>query len=139
MKSKLPDTQNAVLELVARAHGLPHVCEGVRLRAANALRDAGLLEQKGPGFVLTAAGEAHAREAGWLTGAPPAAPVKEATTFDVLNYQLKEQRGRTLRTAELLLDEVTHLVDALRKGAIPTSTINPNTVAFLVADHAKLV
>lgn len=139
MKSKLTQAQNTVLEEVARAQGLPRAFAGPQLRAANIVRDAGLIERKGRGFVLTAAGEAHVREAGWLKPAPPTAPVREASVLDVLNYQLKEQRGRTLRTAELLLEEVTHLVAALRTGAIPTSTINPTTVNFLTGDHAKLV
>lgn len=141
MKTKLTETQKVVLEMIARAEGLPHVCiGGAQLRSVNALRDAGLVEQRGPGFVLTAAGEVHAREAGWLAPAPPPAPVQEgASAVETLTFLLREQRGRTLRTAELLLDEVTHLVAALRTGAIPTSAINPNTVNFLTGDHAKLV
>lgn len=71
--------------------------------------------------------------------ATPSAAAADISTETVLRYQIKEQQGRTLRTAEQLLGELEAIVKGLRKGSVPTNTVNASTVAFLIADHAKLV
>lgn len=137
----LTPAQETVLEVVARAKGRPRSFDGPQLRVANGLVEKRLLARtsRSNGCTLTDAGVNYAQSRGWLEPPAPPPAQEEASAVETLTFLLEGQRGRTLRTAELLLDEVTRLVAALRAGAIPTSAINPNTVSFLVADHSKLV
>jgi hypothetical protein len=70
--------------------------------------------------------------------APARAPDLVIPLEDVFRYEIKLQRGRTLRNAEDLLSRIQSFVEQLRAGEIP-SAININAVAFVLSDHARLL
>lgn len=63
----------------------------------------------------------------------------EPTPGAVLGHMIDAQRRRTLNAAEQLLSEATAFVERLRKGDLPSTGINVNTVNFLLTDYAQLL
>lgn len=65
--------------------------------------------------------------------------MSNVTIKQVVEFELEAQRKSTLGEAESLLEDVQHLVRALKEGRIPITSFNINSVHHVTQAHSKLM